>query len=533
MKSVAGRVMAICLVVLALFVPAGCGGGAGGSGRDLAELVPADALAYAEFTIDTDSEPADRLFEIIGRFSDEDLRAELESAIDENTDGLSFDDLDAAFCDRAAAYAGDFAIADQLIPSAAVFAEVADQGKAEELIELIGSKLPEAQETEVDGITYMSAGPLAYGIVDDLFILGTTAGLTEVAQNADGAEGERLADRAEFTQTERIGREDTLAYGYFDFAALFDLAERAIDSGLADGLSGEGLSPGGSTRQLWSDLLDYYKQGFGLSEIDARPAAFAIDARDDRISFVALTGSNEDRPELSSPTLSASVPEDAWLAVSADDYFKGFEEELRSPILTQSLSFSKERIERVYRKGLGIDLAALGALEDLMIAARGTTVDELSVRAVLGAPKPQGLRAALNGFAKSAILQRLGDVTPLDLPDPAIGYSIESAALPKPLLVGLGKTRLVITYGDDGFEDLLSADGGPTTTGPLADAGPLFGEGGVASGAIDLDAVVALVADAGDATDEDLAKAEPVDLIAVGGRDEGDVRISQFIFTVD
>lgn len=489
--------------------------------------MPADAGLYANVFLDAPGDQGDALEALLQKFpkveSAEEARRDLLDLFDEGLGefNLTFEeDIDPWLGHQVAIYASSENIATK--PDFAFLVAVEDQGGAERAIE----QADEASDTDAPeprsykGIDYdlyedeAEGDPFALGFVRRYLILATESSFQDVVDTslstASLASSERYRDAFGGLSDEHI------ASAYIDTAAFIEALTESGEVPPAQAAFFQdfaGTGPTASVLSLTSDSIAIE------SSSEASPL-FAL------ASF-GLTSAGSD--------LVGDVPSTSWAAVGLPDLgetFSGFIDLVGQIGLPGA---SRDVIAREFNRETGLDLDAdvLSWMGDAALFVQGDSVPALGGGLVLETSDPATTRATLSRIA--VLLAQGGVIAQQENRGGYEGFSV-SAGLPQPIYA-LVKDRLIVTYGENGAEDLI--DGGDLLSDApsFAAAQAELGEGYTPALYVDAGAAISLaefVAAASGSLPEEYTEdvkpwLDPISFVVSGARKDGNRLIQKLV----
>jgi hypothetical protein len=501
------------LSLLAALVVA-CGGGAASGDADPAGAVPANAMLYAEVTVQPEGDLREDALDAAGKVLNTDdpeakIREFLSNALaDEGEGDLDYDrDVKPWLGERAALWLST-RLDDEGDPSGAAVIDVTDGDKAMETIRRASKEDGEKLTTRShNGVDYDLApnGTAAAVVDDELLVIGAEA---EVKASIDAQKGDSLAEADRYKDGVDALDDERLAHFYVELRSLFRLAMQS--------------SPNDADIQTFQQLIPIDKLPPVVGSFQANGDRLALDVtvRGDSLKELGpLAGGWSG----DSTDLVKELPGDAWAAFGTAKYGETLKQTLNAYAGMLGGPAMKRQLQSQY--GIDIDADVLDWIGDVALFVRGDSLQSLDGAAVI---QVTDSAKAERGFSKLVgLLQAAGGVKarPVDIDGADTAFSVSSPDLPKPIVMARSSERVVIAYGGEaakaafspssklGDSDLYSA-----ATDALADVDPAL--------LLSMPAVVRLV-DASGSADAEFEQARPYleayDVIAYGfeGDDDG------------
>lgn len=425
------RVAALAAVLLV----AGCGGGSSSGDGDMAALVPADSLLYAEAVVRPEGDQRENALDAAGKV----LRTDdPEAKIAELWQASGIEDIDYErdlkpwLGERIGFWMSPRSLEDE---SAVVIFEATDTEQALETIrgswEREGVAVTDATHGDID---YMRTDGEAVGVVDDFVVFGAEA---DLKRSIDASEGDSLADTDEYADAVDPLTDDRLAYLWIDVRDFFEL----------------GMQSG----ELSEQELQQFRALVPLDQL--QPIAVSFVADGDRLALEAnANGVGELGAWLGSETtpLVKELPGDSWAAFGTTDVGATFQQTIDA----MGGAFGGAVLSREFEKetGLNLERDLLSWMGDAAGFVRGTTLEDIDGGIII---QPTDEARAEEAFGKIVgALQTGSGVTaePVTIGGADQAFALREPGGPaKPIIFARGSGLVVLTYGDAAAEAALGA----------------------------------------------------------------------------
>jgi hypothetical protein len=486
--------LTISALVSAVVVAAGCGGDSASSSGP-ASLAPAGSLIYAEATLHPDANQQAAIDSLIRKFpgegsAGERIRGLLEKAFSEADLGLSYSkDIEPWLGDRAAFFLTSFNGSDQ---TGAALIATDDEDAAQAAID----KAKGGRDASYKGHDYRKfSDDTAAGVVDGQVVVGSERGFKAAVDTAEG--GDSLEDDDAYQKTLDGAAEERLGFLYVNTPA-FSKQVKALNGPFAAVFDKPVLA-----------TLNATEHGVVLESVLPKSIS-------DAIPFLGQGGK-----------LSAELPADSWLALSAPDLGKTIDGVLSA---FGSATGGRERLEQQLEAATGLDLKkdVLSWMGDWSLFVRGTTVSQLNGALVVETKDEAASKRFIDKVA--ALVHSAGRVTRT-----ADGYELRTSELPQSIQLFQRDGKVVLAYGGAAARDAIDPPERLGDTQGYKDAQEALGGGYDLALYLSFPQVVSLVDSlAGD--DDTWVKIkpylEPLGALAAGAKKEGDQLRSAFGITV-
>jgi hypothetical protein len=265
------------------------------SGSAAAELVPAEAVLYADAVLRPEGDQRDDVESALGTVLGEDdpgafLAEQLQTAFaDENPDFSYEDDIEPWLGERGAAFLLN--LEDK--SDGAFVVETTDEESARESIEQLAEQEGQIRPATYEGVDYTrTSDDGAIGTVDGFAVVGTTAGFEAVV---DASAGESLAESDAYTEAVETAADDRLVTVYAEPRTILDSLVRSGD------LPDQGVS-------AIADAIG-----------SAADAPVVLSAGADDAGFFAEVATEGEAPIGEASDLLDRLPDDAWAAFALAD----------------------------------------------------------------------------------------------------------------------------------------------------------------------------------------------------------------------
>jgi Protein of unknown function (DUF3352) len=402
-----------------------------------AELAPAGAAIYGEFTVKPEGDQKAAVDALLARFpgggqAGDKLKALVERSLRESDAGITFeDDIEPWLGGEAGFFASGLDPSGDFEESAGLVA-TEDEDKAEETLEKSAEgELRRKTYKDVEYLMDESEGEAdAAAVFDGFVVLGNEAG---VKAAIDATESDsRLSDNENFKNAVGGAAADRLGLFYFNSPEL----ARTI-------------------QQAGTPLPDSFKRF--LEE----PFVATLDADDDGVLFEATI------PEQLGKALTffgrggdllPDMPADSWLALGQADlgglldfYVDAFAGAARG----------RDAVAQQFQAATGLDLQrdVIDWMADSSVFVRGTRLSELDGALVIETSDEAASGRFIAGLERLAKSQGQGElqVGPLSAPGGGDGFTATGGDVPKPVHVFQRGGRVVFAYGDAAARDAVDA----------------------------------------------------------------------------
>jgi hypothetical protein len=433
------------VALVAMFVVAGCGGGASGGAGDPATVVPADARFYAEAVVRPEGALRDDALDAAGKvLVADDPEARIRELVDRALaarENVSYErDIAPWLGERAALWT---APSRRAYEPAVVLLSAADTDAARESLEAMlargGHEVAERSYRDSDYL--VDADEVAAGIVGDFVAIGPE---TLYKRTVDAAEGDSLAETDEYADAVDALPDERLALFWADTAALLDMAVRE------DPLLGQ-------LRSL-------------ASGAELPPVAGAFLADGERLELEVQA--REMLPAQSTPLLQ-ELPGDSWLALGAGDVGQT----VRDAIDRFGGALGGVAIRGQLRGELGLDLDRdlLDWIGHAGFFVRGVTPEEIDGALVI---QTTDVRRSDDAFGRIVgAIQRAHGVParPVEIPGADQAFAIDDEGSPRPIILARGSERVVAASGEAAAEAAFGTEDRLGETDVYAQAQDLVG----------------------------------------------------------
>jgi Protein of unknown function (DUF3352) len=537
-RPAGGLLVALLAISLCAVALAACGEdeSAVGSAR---EAAPADALLYFEAAIRPEGDQREQLDSVLERFGEVDpgelIVSQLDAAAAEEGVDFSYEeDIEPWLGERASVFFLDFegagtdvavgepaeASVDGSPDNLAVALESTDDEAAQAAVEkALEAEGGGAEESFDDHDYLLTEEGTGVAVEDGLVIFGAPTALEAAFETLDG--GAALVDEESFSaQLDTEELDESLASLWVDVAGAVE-AEGGVDE--EDRAILESFAP---------SLLD-------------TPVTATVSVGDDDVaadlSYGSLGGLGSFVYAGGSSPLLGELPADAWAATATPDLGESYAKLLQTvadnpdlpPESTAQLEFFRNQVEAA--TGVSLD-QALGAIGDVGLFVRGTSVAELDGAMAIEIAD-EATATKLFDAARRAIERQAGArPRPLELAG-AEGFAVRLPGQPRALVAALDGDRAVLGYGAEAAEDALSPTEALGDTDAFAAASEDLGAETPIASLVDLGPAIDLIAASQgvDAAQLGLVAPylEPLDFLALGGSDDGEVGRSRVVVGLD
>jgi hypothetical protein len=415
---------------------AGCGGDEEAA-SGAAELAPAGAAFYGEFTIKPEGDQKRAVETILSKFpgggqAGDKLKELIEKSLQESDSGLSFeDDIEPWLGDEAGFFVSG------LDPSAgfkatAVLVATEDEDQALKALEKSAEgDLTRKSYNDVDYIMDESGGDSnSAAVFDGFVVLGNEPG---VKAAIDASKGDsKLSDDDGFKNALDGASDDRLGLFYLNSPELTK-----------------------TLQQQGAPLPESFKRF--LEE----PFVATLDADDDGVLFEANIPEEIGKAFAfmgQGSELLADMPADSWLAMGQTDFGKLLDFYVDA---FAGAAGGRDAIEQQFLAATGLDLQkdVIGWMGDFGVFVRGTSVSELDGALVIETSDEAASKRFIDALERLARTQGQGDVQigPLSAPGGGEGFTAQGNGLPKPIHVFQRGGRVVFAYGDGAARDAVDA----------------------------------------------------------------------------
>jgi hypothetical protein len=419
----------LAAVLAAALAIAGCGGGSGSGGGEPVTLAPQGAPVYLEVNLAPEAKQGEEFNELVhnvlgienvGDYIAEQLE---EAALGE---GEKFDfeeEVEPWLGEKAGMYLAGYDGDD--FHGFGVIVETTNAGEAEEFVEKRVDEIQgEPEEGEFEGDKYFveSDGETVLGVVGDYLVFGETlADFEEMVKTSEGDEG--LNESATFKGATANASTAGLGSVYVDIGGLIDEAKGAIDAETEAGFALLGIEPRNAT---------------AVATVVPHSEQIEVDLTTNVTKATAPGGD--------ASALLEGLPATAVLGFASPEFGKTFGEGVKE--------FSEKGVPGQLEPGeleaafesLGINLEQLSAsLGDVAGFLEGSSMAGLG-----GAIEVEAGNAteAKNTVANIGLLLRATETPGVTaIGGNLSGFSVRSADLGKPLIVGAAGEKIVIAYG--------------------------------------------------------------------------------------
>ncbi len=414
------------VVLVAVLLLVGCGGGGSADDASPATVVPADAVVYGELVVRPEASLRSDALDAAGKvLATDDPEGRVRELLREASGRSIVDyerDVEPWLGDRVGFWGSGGRAGVVLL---AADDPQAARGSVEAVLRRGKLSFSARSHGGVDFV--VTSDGVAAGVVDDWLAIG---GERQVVRTIDAAAGDSLAETDEYADA--VGRlpDDRLAHFWVDTAGLLDAAMRRH----------------GELNQLR-----------GLVPIDdLPPVAGAFLADGDRVAL-EVRSEGDLGVEAHSTPLVGELPGDAWAAAGAADLGRS----LRDGLDRFAGAIGGAAVRARVREELGLDLDrdVLDWIGDTAFFLRGTTRESVDGGLVI---RPTDEDRAADAFGRIVgAIQQAGGVRarPVDVAGADQAFAIQKDA-PKPLVLARGSGLVVATYGEAAAEAALG--GGST-----------------------------------------------------------------------
>ena len=495
-------ILILAVLSLALVAMAGCGGN-DEAASGAAELVPAGASIYAEFTLEPEGDQKEAIDSILSKFpgggdAGEKLRDLLDNALEQQEAPISFrKDIEPWLGDEAAFFASGFAPGGDFRSTALLVATDDEDASTDALEKSAEGKLT---RKEYKGTEYLMDESDEAAVVTDGFVgLGNEAGVKAVIDTLD--DGSPLSDDDRYNDSIGDAAEDRLGLVYVNSPALLkSLRENNLP--------------------LPSSFNKFFED----------PFVATLDADNDGVTFegsvpedfagATLFGRGSD--------VITELPGDSWLALGQANF--GAVVDFYVEALSGTVG-GRDTIDQQFRAATGLDLQrdVIDWMGDFAVFARGTSISQLDGALVIETKDEAAsgrLLSALERLARSQAGGTDAEIRPLSVPGGGEGFTTTVSPIPKPIHSFQRDGRVVFAYGDAAARDALSAEGRLGDSPDFTAAVDSLGDDLDASVFVLVEPILQLAENSGAADDADWQRAkpylEPLSALIGGTSGEGD-----------
>jgi hypothetical protein len=415
---------------------AGCGGG-DEAASGAAELAPAGAAFYGEFTIRPEGDQKRAVEAILSKFpgggqAGDKLEELIEKSLQESDAGITFkDDIEPWLGDEAAFFVSGLDPAAGFKATAGIIATEDEDAAQDALEKSAEGEITRRTWNDVEYIMDESEGNSnAAAVFDGFVVLGNEEG---VKAAIDASKGDsKLSDDDGFEHALEGAAEDRLGLFYLNSPELSK-----------------------TIQQQGAPLPDSFKKF--LQE----PFVATIDADDDGVVLEsnipeeigkALTflGQGSD--------LLTELPADSWLALAQTDFGTLLDFYVEA---FAGVAGGRDAIEQQFRAATGLDLQkdVIDWMGDFGVFVRGTSISELDGALVIETSDEAASKRFIDALARLARTQGQGEVEigPLGAPGGGEGFTARGSGIPKPIHIFQRGGRVVFAYGDAAAGDAVDA----------------------------------------------------------------------------
>ena len=427
------RKLLLTLVALSTIALAAAGcGSEDEAASGASELVPANAIIYAEATLDPSDDQKQAIDSILSKFpgggqSGDKLKDLIEQGLRDSDAPISFkEDIEPWLGDEAAFFASSVGADNEPSAGAALIA-TDDEDQAEAALE----KSAEGKITRHDykGVEYLTDdGDEAGAVFDGFVVLGSESGVRAAIDTSEG--GKTLSDDERYKNTLEDVSEDRLGLFYVN--------------------SPEFLK----STQAMTSVPQSFKKFF------EEPFAATVDADNDGVTFEGKV------PEETAQTfgfvgqgsdLLDELPGDSWVAMAQTDFGKLIDFYVD---VFGGVAGGRDAIEQQFRAATGLDLQkdVIAWMGDFGIFVRGTSLSELDGALIIETTDEAASGRFIDALARLARQQGAGSglrIAPLSAPGGGKGYTISGQSIPKPIHFFQRDGRVVLAYGDTAAKDAV------------------------------------------------------------------------------
>lgn len=426
--------------IAALALMAGCGGGTGDAGSDLAEVAPPSSPIFIEGTIRPEGELKANVEEIAQTVAGVDLGETIVSELEDSAgeDGEPFDyeaDIAPWLGERAGIFLDGFDGED--FERFGVAIQTTDADAAQEFVDTQAEADDDpVEDASYEGVDYKvdSADETVVGIVGELLVV--TEEEQAFKDAVDASDGDSLGDEPEYGDAIANAAEGSLADVYVDVGLMIEQSGEAIDQGALQVLRGAGLDPR-----------------------EATAVASLIPGSDQVEIELSSDLGDQEVPSGDPSKLLGSLPADSFAAFAVSGFGKQLQEAIDG---IDEEGIPGEIPPGQLKSGLkeaGIDLESIvDSLGDAGVFAQGSSESSLGGALVL---TTDDANQASNTVSNIGLLLR-GTGTPgvTAIGGKASGFSVRSDDLgSKPVVIVAQGERIAIGYGLPAAKQAVAASG--------------------------------------------------------------------------
>ena len=424
-------ILILAVLSVALVALAGCGGN-DEAASGAAELVPAGASIYAEFTLEPEGDQKEAIDSILSKFpgggdAGEKLRDLLDNALEQQEAPISFrKDIEPWLGDEAAFFVSTLSPGGDA-QSAAGLVATDDEDKARDALEKSAEgKLRKRDYKDVEILTDDS--DQAWAVVDGFVVLGTEAGVKAAIDTSKG--GKKLSEDESYQNALDDAADDRLGFFYMNSPELLR-----------------------SLRESGTPLPDSFGKFF------EEPLVATLDADKDGVTFEGTVPEEIGRASLfgQASDLVEELPGDSWLGMAQTDFGKLIDFYVDA---FAGVAGGRDAIEQQLRAATGLDLQkdVIDWMGDFGIFVRGTSVSDLDGALIVETKDETASERFIAALARLARTNDQGAVQigPLGAPGGGKGFTARGSEIPKPIHVFQKSGRVVFAYGDAAASDAVS-----------------------------------------------------------------------------
>jgi Protein of unknown function (DUF3352) len=432
------RKLLLTIVVLsATALPvAGCGE-SDEAASGAAELAPASAALYGEFTIKPEGDQKRAVEAILSKFpgggqAGDKLGELIEKSLQESGSSITFeDDIEPWLGDEVGFFASGLDPTGGFKASAGLIATEDEDAAQEALEKSAEGKVTRKSYNDVDYLMDESqGGSNAAAVFDGFVVLGNEPG---VKAAIDASKGDStLSDDDAFKNALEGAADDRLGLFYLNSPELSK-----------------------TIQQAGTPLPDSFKQF--LQE----PFVATIDADDDGV-LVEANVPEEIGKALTffgqGSELLPDLPADSWLALAQTDFGKLLDFYIEA---FAGVAGGRDAIEQQFLAATGLDLQkdVIDWMGDFGVFVRGTSVPALDGALVVETKDEAASNRFIDALERLARTQAQGEVQigPLSAPGGGEGFTARGEGVEKPIHVFQRDGRVVFAYGDAAARDAVDA----------------------------------------------------------------------------
>jgi len=500
------------LSVLALIVTGcgGSGGGGGNAGGDPASIAPSNTVVYVAAEVQPQGSNKAAVEAISKKVlgvgnPGERIQSLLDQAIKKSKSGLSFKTDIKPWLGNRAAFAFS-KVSGGSSSQAAVIVASKDNGKAQDAIDADTKGGGKGSYKGVDYRTDPKDSTTAEGVVGDFVVVGDLANFKAVV---DASKGGSLAESSTY-KSATSGKTDKLGYGYIDV------------KGFIDNLNASGSLPATQSQGLATILGN-----------NPKPVTFTLDATPSSVTL-ETTSSRPTALGKSNPTqLVNDLPGDSFFALgipALGPTLKKVVDQIGSGLGGAAISAVEAQLKQ--QTGLDLNRDVFGAIGDVGLFARGTSVLTIGGGAVIDSPTP----AAANRLVSKvgALIKRSGARNGTKVGTANVagakGLRITSKSLPGAVNAVVKGSKIVIAYGDPATREALSPSKKLSDSPAFQQASTSLG-GAIPTLYVAFDPIASLVgATGGSSSAQKYLKA--LNNIAVGTKASGNQQTARFVLNL-